>query len=255
MSIQDRELQKQQYLEEMQRIINQIQIKDYHNERIDIHYRRECEIKVANLSTHTPEPSRCFNFTCYDDDYDDEERTIPLSEIISRLPPSIPPILLIKDPEDSLSMGNEELSTIPEKESDKLIKSSVEDYVPNPSKSEDTSRSDSECDLPLCDDFSPINIPKGKSMIFSNPLFDLNDNFTCSDDESLSDEDVLKNKDECFDPGSDVDEIELLLHRDPSTPKISVASIHEGFTDEPPLEENDDSKIQYLNDNQARFAA
>ncbi|GJT18626.1 hypothetical protein Tco_0877332 [Tanacetum coccineum] len=48
------------------------------------------------------------------------------------------------------------------------------------------------------------------------------------------------NEDECFDPGGDVDEIELLLHHDPSTPKISVASILEGFTDEPPLEENDD---------------
>ncbi|GJV06903.1 hypothetical protein Tco_1344559 [Tanacetum coccineum] len=107
-------------------------IKDYRNERIDIHYRRECEIKidelkakfnkmsieinkitkekelrqreqVANLSTHTPEPSRRFNFTCYDDDDDDEERTIPLSEIISQLPPSIvittsPPVLPIEDP-------------------------------------------------------------------------------------------------------------------------------------------------------------
>ncbi|GJR94662.1 hypothetical protein Tco_0266836 [Tanacetum coccineum] len=48
------------------------------------------------------------------------------------------------------------------------------------------------------------------------------------------------NEDECFDLGGDVDEIELLLHRDPSTPKISVASILEGFTDEPPLVENDD---------------
>ncbi|GJX05613.1 hypothetical protein Tco_0191529 [Tanacetum coccineum] len=48
------------------------------------------------------------------------------------------------------------------------------------------------------------------------------------------------NEDECFDPGGDVDEIELLLHRDPSTPKISITSILEGFTDEPPLEENDD---------------
>ncbi|GJR41049.1 hypothetical protein Tco_1216733 [Tanacetum coccineum] len=37
----------------------------------------------------------------------------------------------------------------------------------------------------------------------------------------------------------DVDEIELLLHRDMSTHKISVASILEGITDEPPLEEND----------------
>ncbi|GJV02154.1 hypothetical protein Tco_1335723 [Tanacetum coccineum] len=32
------------------------------------------------------------------------------------------------------------------------------------------------------------------------------------------------NEDECFDPGGDVDEITLLLHRDPSTPKMSVAS-------------------------------
>ncbi|GKE82580.1 hypothetical protein Tco_1552580, partial [Tanacetum coccineum] len=36
------------------------------------------------------------------------------------------------------------------------------------------------------------------------------------------------------------DDIKLLLHHDPSTPKISVVSILEGFTDEPPLEENDD---------------
>nr|GEW10714.1 hypothetical protein [Tanacetum cinerariifolium] len=48
------------------------------------------------------------------------------------------------------------------------------------------------------------------------------------------------NEDECLDPGGDVDEIELLLHHDPSTLKMSVASILEGFTDEPPLEENDD---------------
>ncbi|GKA64636.1 hypothetical protein Tco_0764343 [Tanacetum coccineum] len=49
MSIQDMELQKQQYLEEMQSISNQIQIKDYRNERIDIRYRRECEIKIDEL--------------------------------------------------------------------------------------------------------------------------------------------------------------------------------------------------------------
>ncbi|GKB20889.1 replication protein A 70 kDa DNA-binding subunit B [Tanacetum coccineum] len=48
------------------------------------------------------------------------------------------------------------------------------------------------------------------------------------------------NEDECFNPGGDVDEIEFLLRRDPSTPKMSVVSIIEGFTDEPPLEENDD---------------
>nr|GFC53569.1 hypothetical protein [Tanacetum cinerariifolium] len=82
-------------------------------------------------------------------------------------------------------MGNKELSTIPEKESDELIKSSVEDFVTISSKSEDTFESDSECDLPSCDDFSPINVPEGKSVTFSKPLFDSNDDFTSSDDESL----------------------------------------------------------------------
>nr|GFC18483.1 hypothetical protein [Tanacetum cinerariifolium] len=40
---------------------------------------------------------------------------------------------------DSLSMGDEHLSTIPETESDELIKSSVENLVPNPSEFEDLS--------------------------------------------------------------------------------------------------------------------
>nr|GFB63863.1 hypothetical protein [Tanacetum cinerariifolium] len=140
------------------------------------------------------------------------------------------------DLEDSLIMRNEELSTIPEKESDEVIKSSVEDFVPIPSKSKDISGSDSECDFPACDDFSPIDVPEGKSVTFSNPLFDSNVNFTFSDDESLSDDDVPEdnvlediesnasynsnlddlallvtplfdsNEDECFDLGGDVDE-------------------------------------------------
>nr|GEV79243.1 hypothetical protein [Tanacetum cinerariifolium] len=45
------------------------------------------------------------------------------------------------------------------------------------------------------------------------------------------------NEDKYFNPGDDV---ELLLHHDPSIPKMSVASILEGFTNEPPLKENDD---------------
>nr|GEZ01661.1 hypothetical protein [Tanacetum cinerariifolium] len=94
------------------------------------------------------------------------------------------------DSEDSLIMGNEELSTIPEKESDEVIKSIVEDLVPIPSESEDTSESDSEYVLPSCDDFSPINVFEAKFVTFSNPLF--YDDFTSSDDESLSDGDVPK---------------------------------------------------------------
>ncbi|GJU28451.1 hypothetical protein Tco_1167072 [Tanacetum coccineum] len=84
------------------------------------------------------------------------------------------------EPEDSLIMGNEDLRIIPEKESDEFIKSSVEDLVPIPRESEDTSDSDKESDLPFCNN----------SVTFSNPLFDANDDFTSSDDESLPEEDV-----------------------------------------------------------------
>ncbi|GKA53535.1 hypothetical protein Tco_0746850 [Tanacetum coccineum] len=145
--------------------------------------------QAANVSTHTLEPSRHFNSTYYDDDDDDdEESTIPLNEIISQLPQSmaITPVLPTMEPEDSLIMEDEHLRTIPEKESDEFIKSSVEDLVPIPSESEDLSEDlsdiESECDMPFCDDFTT----------FFNPLFDSNDDFTSSDDESLSDEDVLE---------------------------------------------------------------
>nr|GEX55575.1 hypothetical protein [Tanacetum cinerariifolium] len=47
-------------------------------------------------------------------------------------------------------------------------------------------------DCTSCDDFSPINIFEEKSVTFSNPLFTSNDDFTSSNDESLSDEDVSK---------------------------------------------------------------
>nr|GEY24883.1 hypothetical protein [Tanacetum cinerariifolium] len=164
-------------------------------------------------------------------------------------------------------MGNEELSTIPEKESDEFIKSSVKDLVLIPSDTEDTSRSDSQCILPSCDDFSTIIIFEEKIVTFSNPLFDSNDDFTSSDDESLYGEDVPEdnvledieckvsydsnldeptilvtplfdsNEDEYFTPGDDV---ELLLYCDPSIPKMSVVSILKGFTDEPALKENED---------------
>ncbi|GKB52615.1 hypothetical protein Tco_0903368 [Tanacetum coccineum] len=68
----------------------------------------------TNISTHTPEPSRHFNFTCDDDD-DDEEYSIPLKDM-PQISPSISliPVSSIIEPDDSLIMGNEKLSTIPE---------------------------------------------------------------------------------------------------------------------------------------------
>nr|GEW75659.1 hypothetical protein [Tanacetum cinerariifolium] len=223
--------------------------------------------QAAKLITHTPEPSRRFNPICYDDDddYDYEESAIPLNEINSQIPPSnvittSPHVLPIEDPEDSIIIGNEELNTIPEKESDEFIKSSVKDLVPIPSESEDTSETDSECILPSCDDLSPIDLLEEKAVTFSNPVFEFDDEYISSNVNPLFDEVLEKieckysydpnlnestllviplsdsNEDEYFTPG----DVELLLHHDPSIPKMSVASILEGFTDEPPLEDNDD---------------
>nr|GEY94397.1 hypothetical protein [Tanacetum cinerariifolium] len=89
--------------------------------------------------------------------------TIPLRDIISQLPPSIvitnslPILPTFEDLKDSLIMGNEDLSTIPEKESNEFITSSVEDLDLIPSESKDTSGRKSECDMPFCDDYSSKN--------------------------------------------------------------------------------------------------
>nr|GEU60522.1 hypothetical protein [Tanacetum cinerariifolium] len=82
------------------------------------------------------------------------------------------------EPEDSLRIGDEHLDTILKTESGKFIKSSVENLIPNPSESKD----DSECDVPACDDFTT----------FSNLLFDADDDFSSSDNESFSDEEISK---------------------------------------------------------------
>nr|GEY27954.1 hypothetical protein [Tanacetum cinerariifolium] len=84
------------------------------------------------------------------------------------------------EPKDSLRMGDENLDTIPETKSNEFIMSNVESLVPNPSESEDLS--DSKYDVPAYDDFTT----------FSNLLFDANDDFSSSDDESFFDEDISK---------------------------------------------------------------
>nr|GEZ70734.1 hypothetical protein [Tanacetum cinerariifolium] len=80
------------------------------------------------------------------------------------------------EPVDSLSIGDKHLDTIPEKESDEFIKSSVENLVPNLSESE----GENECDVPSC------------FTTFSNILFDADYEFDSVNDQSLSDEDFLE---------------------------------------------------------------
>ncbi|GKA91251.1 hypothetical protein Tco_0813121 [Tanacetum coccineum] len=121
-----------------------------------------------------------------------KEYTIQVRKYYKNSPVAITSVLPTLEPEDSLIMGNEELSTIPEKESNEFIKSSVEDLVLIPSESEDTSDNESECDVLVYDDSSPLDVSEDNPVIFYNSLFDSNEDFTSSDDESLSEEDVPK---------------------------------------------------------------
>nr|GEX74588.1 hypothetical protein [Tanacetum cinerariifolium] len=75
-------------------------------------------------------------------------------------------------------MGDEHLDTILATESDEYIKSSVENLFPNPSES----KGEHECDVPACNDFTT----------FSNLLFDANDDFSSTNNESFYDEDIPK---------------------------------------------------------------
>nr|GEX25660.1 hypothetical protein [Tanacetum cinerariifolium] len=138
---------------------------------------------------------------------------------------------------DVQNIHEEWTDTIPKTKSDELIKSSVENLVPNPSESEDLSDIESECDVPVCDDFTT----------FSNSFFDTDKNISSSDDESFSDEDVSKKvySNPLFDEeiisikidphhfNAESDLIESLLNQDSSiisSPKID--SFLEEFSDE-----------------------
>nr|GEU80443.1 hypothetical protein [Tanacetum cinerariifolium] len=91
----------------------------------------------------------------YDDD-DDEESSIPLRDIISKLPLLVAIVteFLIMD---SLIIEGEHLDAISKTKSDKVIKSSVENRVPILSESKDLTDYKSKCDMPICDDSSSKN--------------------------------------------------------------------------------------------------
>nr|GEV99637.1 hypothetical protein [Tanacetum cinerariifolium] len=99
---------------------------------------------------------------CNNGDDDDEDCTI-----------AVTPDFLISD---SPSMGDEHLNTIPAMKSDKLIKSCVENLVPNPSESQ----GENGYDLPAC------------FTTFSNVLFDADYEFDSVGHQSLHNEDVLE---------------------------------------------------------------
>ncbi|GJW38121.1 hypothetical protein Tco_0063966 [Tanacetum coccineum] len=185
---------------------------------IEINKKKELQHleQVANLSTY---PSQRFKSFCYDDDDDyDYEKNFGTQEL--------------------LSSWNENLALFLEKGiRHKFIKSSVETYFAChillfPILNEDSSDDESLSDEDVLED----NVK-----IYSNPLFEFNDEYISSNVNPLFDE-VLENieskdsyvsnldelsllvtpfsdanEDECFDPRGEINEIDAFLDMDIST--------------------------------------
>ncbi|GJZ60392.1 hypothetical protein Tco_0616208, partial [Tanacetum coccineum] len=132
-----------------------------------------------------------------DDDYDDESILSMNTDMIETpSPDAITTSSPIEEPKDSLIIEDEDINTIPEKESDKENKSSVENLFHTLSESKVTFDNESECDLPVFDD-SPLDVFEDNYVIFSRPLFDSYGDTTSSeyssDDKSILEEDVFSN--------------------------------------------------------------
>nr|GEZ69655.1 hypothetical protein [Tanacetum cinerariifolium]GFA27006.1 hypothetical protein [Tanacetum cinerariifolium] len=148
MSIQKIEDLKQQYFDEMKRLINleyrdKIKIdelnENFNSMSIEIN-KKEKLLQLEQLSNLSTYPSKSFNSFCYDDDDDDEEYTIAVTP-----------------------------------KSDEFIKSSVENLVPIPSESE----GESECDVPTREEFTTLS-----NILFDSEYeFDSSDDQSCSDED------------------------------------------------------------------------
>nr|GFA31131.1 hypothetical protein [Tanacetum cinerariifolium] len=151
LAFEDKHRQSDDILELFQRLQNDVQ---------NIH--EELGMYINTLNWDRP-------IVCYDDDDDDEDYAI-----------AVTPSLSTEEPDNSLSMEDEHLHTIPVTESDEFIKSSVENLIPIPSESEGIS--DNMCDVTFHDNSLPLNVSKDQFRDF----FDSNDEFSSTDDDSFS---------------------------------------------------------------------
>nr|GEX46603.1 hypothetical protein [Tanacetum cinerariifolium] len=179
LSIQEMEDLKQQYLDELKCLSNlkyydEIKIaeltENFNGMSIEIRKKEKLlqEEQWAYLSTH---PSKCLTSFCFDDD-NDEDYT-------SAITPD-EPILSTEEPDNSLSMGDEHLDTIPATKSDELIKFGVENLIPILSESEGIP--EHMCDVPSHDNSPPLDVSTDQIEDFSES----NEKFSSIDDDSFS---------------------------------------------------------------------
>nr|GEZ66264.1 hypothetical protein [Tanacetum cinerariifolium] len=96
---------------------------------------------------------------------------------------AITPILSIEEANNSLSMGDEHLDTIPATRSGEVIKSSVEDLVPILSESEGIP--DTMCDVHLVNNSTPLEAKDHLEIVLNST-----DDISPSDDDSLHEENI-----------------------------------------------------------------
>ncbi|GJS19979.1 hypothetical protein Tco_0448611 [Tanacetum coccineum] len=215
MRIQDLEIQKQQCLEEMKEWMNDLGIREYQKEEIDIDYRRKCEDKIYELKDkfnglsieiwkiiqeaeelRESEARARIQKIIIDDDDDDlgfyavHPNTIhtPVSQNV--------------EPKDSLIMGDGHINTTPETET-----ISVETLVSNPSESDDFSLG--ECNLFDIDD---SYYEKSTSRLAHLAPISPEIVEACVDDDDTDDDDDYDDDvyvDDCVDIEEDGGEIDL----------------------------------------------
>nr|GEZ64440.1 hypothetical protein [Tanacetum cinerariifolium] len=138
---------------------------------------------------------------------------------------AIPPVLTTKEPDKSLSMGDNYLSTILETKSDEVIKSSVKNLVPIPSESEvtfDNEKLNAEIADTILESLSPSPIPVEDS------------------DSQIEEIDLFLATDYLMPPGIENDDYDS---------KRDIYFFEELLSDHPlPLLENESSKFDHHDD-------
>ncbi|GKA35135.1 hypothetical protein Tco_0721626 [Tanacetum coccineum] len=154
MSIKEMSHEQQLVDYKIKEIMNDLGYKIFQGEKINKEYERDCEIRIRKLKQEFNEwgsevrkKEQAYNEERYSAahrymlsiPFVDEDDYIPLGDIIARNSTSkaITPDLPIEEPDNSLSMGDEHLST------------SVENLIPIPSESEGIPNDTS--DVPTCD--------------------------------------------------------------------------------------------------------
>nr|GFB04787.1 hypothetical protein [Tanacetum cinerariifolium] len=132
--------------------------------------------EMEDLKQHT-HPLKRLTSLCFDDDDDDDE------DYTSTITPD-EPVLSTEEPDNSLSMGDKHLDTIPATESDEFIKSGVADLIPIPSESEGIP--EHVCDVLSHDNSPPLDVSKDTIKDFSES----NKEFSSVDDDSFSIDDI-----------------------------------------------------------------